>query len=85
MISMPGKDSTHGQNPAASLPIAQKVEGETQGTEHSFILDDPPRLQQVHRSLGFSLNREAFGFEKTLPLRNRQRPGAVVDDAASSF
>jgi hypothetical protein len=27
------------------------------------------------------LNRESFGFEKTLPLRNRQRPGSVVDDA----
>ena len=81
MISIFGKDSAHGQNPAASLPIAEKVDAETQGTEHPLIVDDPPRLQQVHGSLCVRLNREAFGFEKTLPFRKRQRPGAVVDDA----
>ena len=80
MISIPAEDSTHSQNPAAGLPIAQNVEGKTHGTEYPFILDESPRLQQVHRSLSLRLYRESIGFEKTLPLRNRQRPSAVVDD-----
>jgi hypothetical protein len=68
MISIPAEDSTHSQNPAACLPIAQKVESKPQGTEHSLILDESPRFKQVHRSLSLRLYRESFGFEKTMPL-----------------
>src|ERR1017187_3435899 len=76
---MLGKDSPHCQNPAPCLPVAQKIERKTQSTEHSFVLDDSPRLQQVHRSLSLRLDQESFGYEKTLPLHNRQRPSAVMN------
>ena len=75
MISIFGKDSTHCQNPAACFPIAKKVEGKTQGTEHALILDDPPRLQQVHRSLSLRLDRESFGLREDLATRQSSEAG----------
>ena len=68
---MRGKDSAHRQNPLACRPMAEKVEGEPQGTEHALIPYNPPRLQQAHRRMVLRLDHETFGFEKTTPLGTR--------------
>lgn len=80
MVSILSKDLPHCHNTLACCSIAGDPAEKTKGTHQSLILDESPRLQQVHRSLSLRLNREPFGFKKPLPFRKRQRPGAVVDN-----
>ena len=79
-IAIVPESPPHLENSAPRLAVSEHIECEPQRTHNSFIFDESARLQQSHRFRLNSFNIKPFGFEQQPPLRDGQRPHAMMND-----
>jgi hypothetical protein len=68
VVSVPAKDAPHCQNTLPCCSIAGDTVDKAKSAKQSFVLDEPPRFEQVHPSPSLLTDNESFGLEEMLPF-----------------